>query len=130
MEVSGGLMLLSAFLRQRRRWDYTIAFCSLLTLASLILKPTAAILPAVITGFAMYQYRKCSQLARIIGEAEELQRWVERLEAEQLKHKRAEEERPARGGRQPPAEAKEEPREGDEHIAGEAGAQREGGAGA
>ena len=127
MEVPGGPVLLSAFLRQRRRWDYTIAFCSLLTMASLILKPTAAILPAVITGFAIFQYRKCSQLARIIGEAEELQRWVERLEAEQLKHKKAEE--PARYGRHRPAEAEEEPGEGDEHIAGEAGAQREGEAG-
>jgi hypothetical protein len=84
------IALQKAYLKQRRQWDYAIAFCALLTVAAAILRPFVALLPAVATVFAVYQYRKCNQIAHTIWEAEELRRLVTKLQAEA---QQAEEER-------------------------------------
>jgi hypothetical protein len=74
--------LQQAYLSQRRRWDYAVAFCALLTAAAAILRPWVALLPGVATVFAILQYRKCNRLVRMVWEADALQRWVARLQAE------------------------------------------------
>jgi hypothetical protein len=96
------MALQQAYLKQRRRWDYVVAFCALLTVAAAVLRPFVALLPAAATVFAVYQYRKCKRIAQTVWEAEELLRWVAKLQAEaqqaeeerrQAEAKRAEEER-------------------------------------
>lgn len=86
--------LQQAYLSQRRRWDYAVAFCALLTAAAAILRPWVAPLPGVATVFAIFQYRKCNRLVRMIWEADALQRWVARLraEAQQEEERQREEE--------------------------------------
>lgn len=82
--------LQQAYLSQRRRWDYAVAFCALLTAVAAILRPWVALLPGAATVFSILQYRKCNQLVRMVWEAEVLRRWVARLQAEA---QREEEER-------------------------------------
>jgi hypothetical protein len=85
--------LQQAYFSQRRRWDYAIALCALLTLVAGVLRPLFALLPGAATVFAILQYRKCSQMVRTIWEADVLRRWVEKLNAEA----RQEEEKRQRG---------------------------------
>ncbi len=82
------LPLQRAYLKQRRLWDFAIAVCGVLTVVAAILKPSLALLPALTTGFAIYQYRKCNRIAEMIGEAEELRRWVEKLQKEEEREER------------------------------------------
>ncbi len=74
--------LRQAYLSQRRRWDYSVAFCALLTVVTAILRPWVSPLPGAATVFVILQYRKCNRLARTVREAEGLRRWVARLQAE------------------------------------------------
>ena len=79
--------LQQAYLSQRRQWDYAVAFCALLTVVSAILRPWVALLPGVATVFSILQYRKCNRLVRMVWEADALQRWVARLQAEAQQEK-------------------------------------------
>ncbi len=82
------LPLQRAYLKQRRLWDYAIAVCGVLTVVAAILEPSLALLPALTTVFAIYQYRKCNRIAEMIGDAEELHRWVEKLQKEEERSER------------------------------------------
>jgi hypothetical protein len=74
--------LRQAYLSQRRRWDYAVAFCALLIVVTAILRPWVALLPAAATVFIILEYRKCNRMAQMMREAEALQRWAARLQAE------------------------------------------------
>ncbi len=97
------MVLRKAYLQQRRRWDYTITFCSLLTLIATVVgvyrdTPLLALLPLAATGFSIYQYRKCNRFAQTVREIEILQRWLEKLQAEaKQEEEEREEERRRRG---------------------------------
>lgn len=80
--------LRQAYLSQRRRWDYAVAFCALLTVVTAILRPWVTPLPGAATVFVIFQYRKCNRLARTVWEAESLRRWVARLQAEAQEEER------------------------------------------
>lgn len=91
------VLLRKAYVKQRRRWDYAVTLCSLLTLVTGALRPLTGLvlLPLAATVFAIYQYRKCSRFGRTVSEIEVLQRWLDRVQAEAKKEEaqRREEER-------------------------------------